>query len=380
MSPDGIPGHTIPVRIGAGSAMSYDVRIGSGVLGDLERLAAAFASALLVADSGVPDDLIDEARAATERGGPSIGVHRFERPIERVKTTASVHAICASLSEMGADRSTSLVIAVGGGIVGDTAGFAAAAYQRGVPVVQCPTTLLAMVDASVGGKTGVNLETPDGRLRKNYIGAFHQPRAVLADTRAIRSLSDRHHRAGLAECVKHACLSAAFGDPDLMAWTEANAEALLARDDSTLAELIARNVRVKAAVVAEDERERANSGGRALLNLGHTFAHAIEPIPTLSPDEDSAHAPLHHGEAVALGVCAAAATATSLDPSTDRDQYAARLRALFERVGLPTQVRALPPAEELAVSMRADKKARAGRLRLVLPDPDQTARTIDDPP
>jgi len=378
----------VPVRLAGRGGVAYDVAIGAGVLSELAGLTRDVRSVLLVRDPGVPGDLVVEAQDTLAASGAVVACHPFGPPRETIKAWPAVEAIARDLAGMGADRSTSLVVALGGGIVGDTAGFAAAAYQRGIPVVQCPTTLLAMVDASVGGKTGVNLTDDRGALLKNYLGAFHQPVAVLADTRALASLDERVFRAGLAECVKHACLSAPYGDAGLLDWTDANADRIGDRDEATLGELIERNVRIKAAVVAGDERERAASGGRALLNLGHTFAHVIEPLPGLSPDGDPAHAPLHHGEAVALGVCAAAEAAARTDPASGGGAggagggtgYADRLRGIIARLGLPTRVDGLPPTAELVAAMTRDKKTRAGRLRVVLPHPDGSCSTLDDPP
>ncbi|MEO0483232.1 MAG: 3-dehydroquinate synthase family protein [Planctomycetota bacterium] len=382
--PDEAPQHppatSVPVHLAPRPANLYHVQIGDGVLRALADLTKPYDAVLLVQDPGVPGALADEAATIISEAGPRLARHTFAEPRETVKNLDSVQAITRDLADLGADRSTSMVVALGGGIVGDTAGFAAAAYQRAIPVIQCPTTLLAMVDASVGGKTGVNLQTADGSLLKNYLGAFHQPLAVLADARALASLDPRVFRAGLAECVKHACLSAAFNDPDLLAWTEDNAQAIVARDHNTLGELIHRNVRVKAAVVAEDEHERAHTAGRALLNLGHTFAHVIEPLAQLSPDNNPAHAPLHHGEAVALGLVAAAAAAHAIDPTPGTKAHAERLGALLTALQLPTVVADLPDSSALAAAMLHDKKTRAGRLRIVLPHPDATASTLNDPP
>jgi 3-dehydroquinate synthase len=236
------------------------------------------------------------------------------------------------------------VFALGGGVVGDLAGFAAACWMRGIDVVQLPTTLLAMVDSSVGGKTAVDL--PQG---KNLIGAFHPPRAVLADTDTLRTLPARELRAGFAEVIKYgAIVDAAFLD-----WLQAHAEALLASDPTALAQAIARSCEHKAAIVTRDPREH---GERALLNFGHTFAHAIE--------SEQGYGGCNHGEAVAIGMVLAArlSTALGLAPAADAD----RLRMLLQQFGLPV---ALPPGldpEALLARMRLDKKAQAGGLRFVL--------------
>jgi 3-dehydroquinate synthase len=235
-----------------------------------------------------------------------------------------------------------------------------------------------MVDASVGGKTGVNLAAGGGDLHKNMVGAFHQPRAVIADVDVLRSLPERFFRAGLAECVKHAMIGADWGDPGLVDWTASARARIAAHDTGTLIELVSRNVRIKATVVGRDEREEDQSGGRALLNLGHTFAHAIEPLPGLSPDGNPAHAPLQHGEAVALGLVAAARGAVALGKCPA--DLADRTVALLNDFGLPTRVRGLPPADQVLARMHHDKKVLGGRLRLILPTAPGRAAVIADPP
>lgn len=378
------PNLAIRLQLPPRPAETYDIVIGPSAL---ERLAALpFRRVLLVTDTGVPEALVREAERHLAHSGATTATLAIA-PSERVKTLDTVAQIARALAELAADRSTSAVVALGGGIVTDTAAYAAAAYQRGIPAVLAPTTLLAMVDASVGGKTGVNLEHTATdhaahTLLKNYLGAFHQPHTVLADTRALASLPPRHLRAGLAECVKHACLAAPFGQPDLFDWTTAHLDAILRADPDITTQLITQSVRLKADIVATDERERAASsvGGRALLNLGHTFAHAIEPIPHLSPDDDPAHAPLHHGEAVALGLLAAAATAHAIDPTPARAQLTQELRHLLQRIALPTRVRGLPPNDQLRAAMQRDKKTAAGALRLILPQPDRSALVLEAPP
>jgi 3-dehydroquinate synthase len=237
------------------------------------------------------------------------------------------------------------------------AGFVAATYLRGVPFVQCPTTLLAMVDASVGGKVGVNV--PQG---KNLIGAFYQPRAVVIDPRVLKTLDQRQLRCGLAECVKHAMIR----EPKLFDWIEQNLASLTALDEAVMVELISRNVQIKAAVVTEDEKE---AGVRAHLNFGHTFAHAIES--TVGYGE------IQHGEAVGLGMIAA----TALAEATGRCSagLADRLRALLDRVGLPTTAK-LPPTQTLIEAMTLDKKVQDDRVRLVLPQKLGEVEIVDDTP
>jgi 3-dehydroquinate synthase len=235
------------------------------------------------------------------------------------------------------------VLALGGGVVGDLAGFVAACYQRGVDFVQVPTTLLAQVDSAVGGKTGVN--HPGG---KNLIGAFHQPVLVVNDTATLATLPPRELRAGLAEVIKYGLIA----DAALFQWLEEHLEELLAGDPQALAHIIRRSCEIKAAVVGRDERER---GERALLNLGHTFGHAIESA--------TAYREWLHGEAVGAGLVMAAAMSAAfgvLDPSE-----AERVRRLVERAGLPTRIDGVAPAVALE-HMRIDKKVLGGRLRLVL--------------
>ncbi|MEZ6318341.1 MAG: 3-dehydroquinate synthase family protein [Phycisphaerales bacterium] len=375
---------TVRVELGE---RGYDVVVGAGVVSTVgARTRAAVGErakrAFMVVDAGVPGAMVERARGSLEASGFAVASWAFD-PSERVKTISTFGHALAALGATGQDRAEP-VVALGGGIVGDVAGFVAASYRRGVAVVQCPTTLLSMVDASVGGKTGVNLEVGSGegaKLAKNMVGAFWQPIAVLADVDALASLSDRHRRSGLAECVKHAMIAQRVGGEHLLAWMEAQASAIAAYDPGTMAELIARNVAVKARVVAGDERETAASsaGGRALLNLGHTFGHAIETIPHLSPEVgDSSLAPLHHGEAVALGLIAASAAAESV--GLIDGGYRARVRALVERFGLPTRVAGLAGSEALIGAMRGqDKKVVGGVLRVVMPDGEGSARVVDEP-
>ena len=237
----------------------------------------------------------------------------------------------------------SCVVALGGGIVGDMAGFAAACYQRGIAFVQVPTTLLAQVDSSVGGKTGVN--HPGG---KNLIGAFHQPAAVFADTDALRTLPDRELRAGLAEVIKYGLIV----DRGFFDWLEANATRLLARDTDALTHAIRRSCEIKAEIVARDEREQ---GDRALLNLGHTFGHAIESATNYST--------WLHGEAVGAGMLLAADMSQRLGWMSGADVE--RVERMLKAFGLRTDVSELA-AGTLAEKMKIDKKVAAGRIRLVL--------------
>jgi 3-dehydroquinate synthase len=257
---------------------------------------------------------------------------------ESFKTLATMQTILDKLVASGANRDTT-VIALGGGVVGDIAGFAAACYMRGVAFIQVPTTLLAQVDSSVGGKTGVNHEKG-----KNLIGAFHQPRVVLIDTDSLNTLPAREFRAGLAEVIKHGAIC----DPAFFAWLESNMAALLEKDPEALAYAIQRSCEIKSGVVAEDERE---AGRRAILNFGHTFGHAIERC--------LGYGEWLHGEAVAAGMIMAA----ELSGIAAADL--SRLKELIAAAGLPTEPPAIV-AEHWLDAMGMDKKAQQKQLRFVL--------------
>ncbi|MEM9167529.1 MAG: 3-dehydroquinate synthase family protein [Planctomycetota bacterium] len=354
------------VSVAAG-ASAYEVSIGAGVLETLgQRISALLPRAragFVVLDANLPRSTKDLAIDTLRSAGLRLGTRELT-PSETDKSVATWNDLLARFAGHRLER-TDVVVAFGGGIVGDTAGFAAAAYRRGVPVIQCPTTLLAMVDASVGGKTGVNLPTGSGDLHKNFVGAFHQPAAVLADTSVLASLEPRDFACGLAECIKHTMIAGGFGDEGLGAWFDAAMDRIVAQDEAALTELVARNVALKAAVVATDERETATGpAGRALLNLGHTFGHAIETLPELG---------LLHGEAVGLGLVCAARYA-KLVGSADVE---ATLRERLTRATLPTMIERLPPSGEIVSRMRDDKKAVGGRLRLVVPTGAATAEVVD---
>jgi 3-dehydroquinate synthase len=341
---------------------AHDVTIGPGVLDRLGGIAAgltASRAALLAVDERIAAGHGERAIASLrEAGFTPISVRLIAE--ERHKTLDAVRRVYqAMLSAGGRFERGSPVVALGGGIVGDLAGFAAATFLRGVPLVQAPTTLLAMVDAAIGGKTGVNVDLPGGGLGKNMIGAVWQPRAVLSDTRLLATLPARDFRCGLAECVK----SAMIADEGLLGFLEEQAEAILRQDPEVLVALIERCVRIKAAIVEEDERE---SGRRMLLNLGHTFAHAIE----------SRENGLKHGEAVSIGLAAASECAVRGGRLSEPQRQ--RIVRLLERLGLPLRLPASEPAEALLRAMRYDKKVAAGRVRLVLPEGLGAARLVDD--
>ena len=325
---------TITVELGD---RSYPIFIGNGLLGSGFSLAQYVVGqdCLVVTNETVAPLYLDAVKA--NLGGKS--VESISLPDgEQFKTLETVQSILDVLVSSGANRDATIV-ALGGGVVGDIAGFAAACYMRGINFVQVPTTLLAQVDSSVGGKTGVN--HPGG---KNLVGAFHQPQAVLIDTDTLKRLPDRELKAGLAEVIKYG----AIADADFFIWLEENIEALITRDPQTLAKAIQRSCELKAEVVAEDERE---AGRRAILNFGHTFGHAIERC--------QGYGEWLHGEAVAAGmVMAAKLSGLDVDDT-------GRLSALIRSAGLPTSP---PPiaADDLLEAMGLDKKVQQKRLRFVL--------------
>jgi 3-dehydroquinate synthase len=322
---------------------SYPIRIGAGLLDDMHAFAdVAFGRhVLMVSDSNVAP-LYAEQVLARLPGNFEAALHTIPAG-EQNKTLESCAAIFASLADMRASRDA-LVVALGGGVVGDLAGFAAACWMRGIRFLQIPTTLLAMVDSSVGGKTAVDL--PQG---KNLVGAFHQPSAVLVDTDVLATLPPRELSAGLAEVVKYG----AIGDRRFFDWIEQHAEALMARDSEVLAEAVRRSCAHKAKVVAEDETEK---GPRALLNFGHTVGHALEV--------EAGFGTLLHGEAVAIGMMLAARLSSNLVGAPLLDT--ARLAALLSRFELPLSTPDGLSSKAVLARMRLDKKNLSGRLRLVL--------------
>lgn len=393
------------------SGRAYDVVIGSGILSGKnhnlatlirQTLGPAPRRAALVIDDNLPKQLTDSITTSLTTSSPTPQSQPFELTIitlnatEQNKSLASTERILNHLASTKHERHEP-VIALGGGIVGDVAGFAAAIYRRGVPIIQCPTTLLSMVDASVGGKTGVNLNTTEqhDNLLKNMAGAFHQPALVVADVRSLTSLPDRDYRSGLAECVKHALISSQWNDPQLLHWTQQHTTQILARDEHTLTQLVTRNVAVKARVVEADEHEdTTRTDGRMLLNLGHTFAHALEPLENIigvvendqpaHPQPTTTRPPgLTHGEAVALGLILACKTATIAEQHntaknspqhTYLQQLTNQVTTLLTTLGLPTratwnpQATTPPPTpDQLLARMMNDKKSRGNTLTLILP-------------
>ncbi len=334
---------TLNVALGA---RSYPIHIGPGLLGrpELVRPALRTPRVVIVTNVVVAPLYLDAFATGLEAAG--IGVTRIVLPDgEAHKNAATLDLIYDRLLAERCDRTTT-VIALGGGVIGDLAGYAAASYQRGVPFIQVPTTLLAQVDSSVGGKTGIN--HPRG---KNMIGAFWQPQLVLADTDTLRTLPDRELSAGLAEVIKYGLIR----DLPFLDWLEANMDRLLARDAEALTHAIERSCANKAEVVAADELETAKEGGRALLNLGHTFGHAIET--------GVGYGQWLHGEAVAAGTVMAADLSRRLGWLGDADF--GRVVSVLKQARLPV---ASPDmgAERYLDLMSHDKKVIAGRLRLVL--------------
>ena len=262
---------------------------------------------------------------------------------EQYKTLATVETIIDALAADNMRRD-GVIIALGGGVIGDVAGFAASIYMRGIRLIQAPTTLLAQVDAAIGGKTGVN--HPAG---KNMLGAFYQPSAVICDPRALKTLPAREYVAGLAEVIKYALL----GDANFFAWLEMAAEELLARESAAVHQAIARSAQMKADIVSVDERE--NNGRRALLNLGHTFAHGVENA--------AGYGTLLHGEAVAIGLVAAARLSERLTQFAAADTE--RIIALLRRLQLPVNF-AGADAEAILTAMQMDKKHTAREWRFIV--------------
>ena len=316
---------------------SYPIVIGSGLLGGVFDLAEYVTGGdCLIVSNEIVAPLYLEALQAN-LGGKT--VETISLPDGEIhKTVATLEAVFDKLVGSRANRDVTL-IALGGGVVGDITGFAAACYMRGVAFIQVPTTLLAQVDSSVGGKTGVNHP-----LGKNLIGAFHQPQIVLIDTDTLVTLPERELKAGFAEVIKYG----AIADAEFFTWLEANIDALLARDTEALTHAIRRSCELKALVVAEDERE---AGRRAILNFGHTFGHAIEQC--------QGYGEWLHGEAVAAGMVMASML------SDIRKEDVARLIDLLRRAGLPVKPPAIG-AGAMQEAMRMDKKVLGKQLRFVL--------------
>jgi 3-dehydroquinate synthase len=338
---------TVAVPLGA---RTYDVLIGPGLLSEAGRLTAARLGAqkcAVVTDENVARRHLPALEAALEQEGLFAGAIVL-KPGEATKSFSELAPLCEHLLELGIERGD-LIVAFGGGVIGDLAGFAAAILRRGVRFVQIPTTLLAQVDSSVGGKTGI--DTPQG---KNLIGAFHQPSLVIADTDTLRTLPAREMRAGYAEVAKYGLL----GDAAFFAWLEEHWKAVFALEAQALAQAIETSVKAKAGIVGRDETEQ---GERALLNLGHTFGHALEAWCGYSDR-------LLHGEAIAIGMCLAFRFSEALELC--RPGAAERVAAHFSAVGLPTRIGDIPgkkpDVESLMRLMGQDKKVHRGKLRFIL--------------
>ena len=346
-----------------GGAAPYVIHIGPGLLDDGTALASMLRGrhALIVSDDQVAPLYAERVQRALANVRPDarIASHVIAAG-EASKTLANFSAAIDALAALGATRDA-CVYALGGGVVGDLAGFAAACWMRGIDCVQLPTSLLAMVDSSVGGKTAVDIAQG-----KNLVGAFHPPRAVFADTGALRTLPARELRAGFAEVIKYG----AIVDAQFLDWLELHAAGLLAGDDALLAEAITRSCAHKAAIV---ERDPFEHGERALLNFGHTFAHAIETEQAAFHGYGGG---VNHGEAVAIGMVLAAKLSSALGMANSTDGE--HLRSLLLAFGLPVAVPAgLDPAA-LVARMRLDKKAQGSGLRFILWDRAGAARIVAD--
>ena len=328
---------------------SYPIAIGTALLDSPSTYAALprASSALIVSNTTIAPLYADRLQAALQ--GKYDSIHRVVLPDgEEFKTWATLNLIFDALLQRGCDRKT-VLFALGGGVVGDMTGFAAASYMRGVPFVQIPTTLLAQVDSSVGGKTGINHP-----LGKNMIGAFYQPLQVVCDLDTLKTLPARELSAGLAEVIKYGPIA----DMDFFDWIEANMESLLARNPVALAHAVQRCCEIKASVVAQDERE---SGLRAILNFGHTFGHAIEA--------GLGYGQWLHGEAVGCGMVMAACLSERL--GLVDAALVLRLKTLIEKAGLPVTAPRLATTDNAGrylALMRLDKKALGGDIRFVVID------------
>ncbi len=334
---------TVTVDLGP---RSYNIYIGTGLLGQSAapvRDAVKLTHAVVITDENVAEPHAAGLVQSIGDDGTKIDLIVIEAG-ETSKSIEMADRLWRRLLELGADRKTG-IIAVGGGVIGDLAGFIAATFARGLTFIQVPTTLLAQVDSSVGGKVGINLPAA-----KNMVGAFWQPALVLIDTSVLKTLAEREYRAGLGEVVKYGVIL----DRQFFAYLEQHVEQLLARDDDVLRHVVARCCRLKADVVQQDEREE--SGLRAVLNYGHTFAHALETV--------TGYDQWLHGEAVSMGMICASRLAERLgriDPSVTRRQL-----DLLSALGLPVSVPDIDREAAIA-AMRRDKKVAHGRLRFVLP-------------
>lgn len=325
---------------------SYTIRIGADALGDIGKVSLRHfrgARALVVTDANVAPLYAEKTLDSLAAAGVQASLLRIPAG-EASKSMRQLSRILDKMASLRLDRGCGAV-ALGGGVVGDIAGFAAAVFLRGVPYVQAPTTLLAQVDSAVGGKTAI-----DHKLGKNLVGAFHQPIAVVSDTSSLGTLPEREFRAGLAEVVKHA----AIADARLFSFLEKNEAPILERDEGVMERIVATNCRIKARVVEQDERE---GGLRQILNYGHTLGHAVEALAGYSSE-------LLHGEAVAIGMAAASRISCAMGRCAAGDVE--RLTALLDRFGLPTRMAEPPRLAVLKRLLASDKKTRRGSPRFVL--------------
>ncbi len=330
---------TVEVNLGD---RSYEIKIAAGVLGKSEQLLPWIGGkqVFIVTNEVVAPLCLEKVKSAL----PGKMVEHMILPDgEQTKNLKTVEKIFDRMLEIPLDR-TATVIALGGGVIGDMAGFAAACYQRGIPFIQLPTTLLSQVDSSVGGKTGVNHP-----LGKNMIGAFYQPRRVLADTSTLKTLDRRQFSSGIAEVIKYGMVN----DADFFQWLEKNMDAVMQQDDEALSYVIEQSCINKAKIVEQDEKE---SGVRALLNLGHTFGHAIETA--------TGYRKWLHGEAISMGLVMAAHL--SSQQGWVSKQSVVSVIALLSKAGLPVGPVHDISAAELKALMLRDKKVRVGQIRLVL--------------
>ncbi len=333
------------VRVPLGTR-SYDIRIGGDLLPGLglvcRKLGLGRQCAVISDTTVAPLFGKSALRSLRSAGFEPVSINIAAG--EQSKNLKSVDQCYAALANHRIERK-SFVVALGGGVVGDLAGFVAATYLRGIPFVQVPTTLLSQVDSSVGGKVGVNL-----KAGKNLVGSFYQPQVVLCDLNTLKTLPEREFRAGLAEVIKYGIIY----DAKFFNWLERDLDLLLRRDAKALTKAIARSCEIKAEVVGQDEKE---SGLRAILNFGHTIGHAIEAI--------TAYGKYLHGEAISIGQVMAAQLSAGLKGLPARDVE--RIRALFERAGLPVQIRLTAPQRtRLRKAMMLDKKVSAGDIKFVL--------------
>jgi len=362
-----VPYTTIQVYLGP---RTYEIAIGDSLLGEAERYLSVWkeklswsssksGKVLIVTDQNVQSPHAELVQQSLISTGWRVELVTLEAG-ETSKDIGVVTGLYEHLVNMQADRQT-LVVAVGGGVIGDSAGFLAATYARGIPFIQIPTSLLAMVDSSVGGKVGVNLPQA-----KNLVGAFHQPLGVLIDTETLKTLPEREYISGLAEVIKYGVIL----DETFFQYLEENIAGLNARDSSVMKQVIARSCRLKADVVEQDEHER--TGLRAVLNYGHTFAHAFEAL--------AGYGELLHGEAVSIGMVYASRLAEKL--GRIRPEDTARQIHLLRAVGLPVD---LPEnckfaADDILQKMRLDKKTVDGKLRFILPTKIGHVKTVKDVP